>query len=92
MVGNERADIIGGRDFTRSRCVLTGSQTGDGHDNAPRIVERWQRTMKFVPQCGSRESVRLDRPYTLLCIYTSSKQTGDLPGGYVVNGPHYWAM
>ena len=33
------ADIIGGKDFSRSRCLLTPFQAGDGHDKAPESVK-----------------------------------------------------
>jgi hypothetical protein len=52
-------------------------QAGEGHDDTPRIG-----TMKSAPQCGSGKSRSPTvRPYTLLCIYKSSNQTGNLPGG-----------
>src|SRR5262245_3394732 len=56
LVGNESAHIIGGKDFSHSRCLWTRSQAGDGHDKAPESVKRLQRTMKSALQCGSRKS------------------------------------
>jgi len=52
LVGNESADIIGGEDFSRSRCLLTPFQAGDGHDKAPESVKHRQWTMKSAPQYG----------------------------------------
>jgi len=39
MLGNESADIVGGKDFSQSRYWLTRSQATDGHDKAPRFVQ-----------------------------------------------------
>src|SRR5262249_5754486 len=52
LVGNESADIIRGKDFSRSRCLLTLFQAGDGHDKAPESVKHPQWTMKSAPQYG----------------------------------------
>ena len=49
-VGNGSADIIGSKDKdSRSRCLLTRFQAGDGHAKAPESAEYRQRTMKSVP-------------------------------------------
>src|SRR5262249_59673004 len=56
LVGKESAHIIGGKDFSHSRCLWTRSQAGDGHDKAPESVKHLQRTMKSAPQCGSGKS------------------------------------
>jgi hypothetical protein len=74
MVGNESAEMIGHNDFTRSRC--------HGHNKAPNPYNRQQRAIKFAPQYGLGKVLLAHRPvYTLLCIYKSSKRTGNLPSG-----------
>src|SRR5262249_62071191 len=82
LVGNEIADIIGGKDFSHSRCLWTRSQAGDAHDKAPESVERLAADHEIRPAMWLGEVLRAYRPtYTLLCIYKSSKQKGHLPGG-----------
>jgi hypothetical protein len=49
VAAHDRADIIRGKDFSHSRCLLTGFHAGDGHDKAPKSVERRQRTMRSGP-------------------------------------------
>jgi hypothetical protein len=91
-VGNESADIIGGKDFARSRCLLTRFQAGDGHDKAPESVKYRQWTMKSAPQCDSGRSCSpIVRPIAVmhLQIVEADRQ---LTRRYVASTPHSWAM
>src|SRR5262252_7813066 len=85
LVGNESAEIIGGKDFSRSRCLLTPFQAGDGYDSAPESVKHRQWTMKSAPQCGSGSSCSpIVRPIAVMHpqIVEADRQ---VTGRYVVN-------
>jgi hypothetical protein len=54
MLGNESADIVGGKDFSQSRYWLTRSQATDGHDKAPRFVQLFPYPIRqSAPECGA---------------------------------------
>src|SRR5215813_78764 len=92
LVGNESADIIGGKDFSRSRCLLTPFQARDGHDKAPESVKHRQWTMKSAPQCGSGRSCSpIVRPIAVMHqqIVEADRQ---FTGRYVASRPQYWTM
>src|SRR6516225_1216535 len=89
LVGNESADIIRGKDFSRSRCLLTPFQAGDGHDKAPESVKHWQWTMKSAPQYGLGRSCSP----TYSCYASTNRQSRQATTGrYVTSAPHCRAM
>jgi hypothetical protein len=80
IVVNESAEIIGGKDFTRSSRLWTRFQAGHGHDKTIESLERRQRAVTSRPAIWLGEVLLASRPiYTLLCIYKSSKRTTNLP-------------
>src|SRR5215510_7712853 len=93
LVGNESADIIGGKDFSRSRCLLTRFQAGDVHDKAPESVKHRQWTMKFALQCGPGSVLTLPIVRPIAVMYLQIVEADrQLARRYVVSGPHCWAM
>src|SRR5207244_6875546 len=76
-----------GKDFTRSRCLLTRFQASDGHDKAPESCR--QRTMKSAPQCGQLSAARLpsDTPHAVMHLQII-EAGGRFTWRYVANGSH----
>src|SRR5262249_7199560 len=90
LVGNESADIIRGKDFSRSRCLLTPFQAGNGHDKAPRIgkAPAVDHEIRSAIWLGSGLLA-----YLLLFMRLRNRKADKAPNGrYVTSAPHCRAM